>query len=369
MPLVVLCLVLVFATISSAFQTNTANAAQMTARSLKLVAGATDGATKAGGVVKHELKFRVPTTANVGSIKFTYCTIASGTCTMPPGLVTTSATLDFEDGATGWTLDGTSRAVNGAPYIYKGAAAQITAATDVTIRMATVTNPTDDNTSFFVRISTHASTDGTGASIDSGTVTASTATLIELTGIMPESLIFCTGEEIFKTAGIPDCGTATDGEIDFNQLFSPSDTATATSQLAASTNAGSGYVITVNGATLTSGSNSIPAMAASTTGVRGTGQFGMNLVANTTATSTVAVGANISDPSNQTDLRGRPLTGYGTPDSFKFVSGDSIADSGDAVLGPTNSQIYTASYIVNVAGNQLAGTYTTTLTYICTPTF
>ena len=38
-------------------------------------------------------------------------------------------------------------------------------------------------------------------------------------------------------------------------------------------------------------------------------------------------------------------------------------------LVPHEAQVYTASYIVNVAGNTYAGTYTTTLTYICTPTF
>jgi hypothetical protein len=56
-------------------------------------------------------------------------------------------------------------------------------------------------------------------------------------------------------------------------------------------------------------------------------------------------------------------------DKFRFVSGESIADSGNAVLGASDSQIYTNSYMVNVPGSQAAGTYTTTLTYICTPTF
>jgi hypothetical protein len=95
----------------------------------------------------------------------------------------------------------------------------------------------------------------------------------------------------------------------------------------------------------------------------------MNLVLNTTTTSTVAVGADISAPSNGTDLRGQALAGYDTPDVFKYVSGDTVANSAYTVAGPTNSQVYTASYIVNVAGNQLAGTYTTTLTYVCTSTF
>jgi hypothetical protein len=139
--------------------------------------------------------------------------------------------------------------------------------------------------------------------------------------------------------------------------------------LAASTNANSGYNITVNGPTLTSGSNTITAMGSSTTGVRGTRQFGMNLKANTISTSTPAVGTEVAPAANGTNFKGEAVTGYNTIDNFKFVSGDSVADSGNGGLGPTDSQIYTVSYIVNVSGGQPTGTYTTTLTYICTATF
>jgi len=141
--------------------------------------------------------------------------------------------------------------------------------------------------------------------------------------------------------------------------------------MAASTNAGTGYAITVNGTTLTSGSNTITAMSSSGPVVHGIGQFGMNLKANTTTTSTPAVGAEIAPASNGTNYRGqaKPSSGYDTVDNFKFASGDIVADSGHTVLGATDAQIYTVSYVVDVPGSQPAGTYTTTLTYICTPTF
>jgi hypothetical protein len=186
---------------------------------------------------------------------------------------------------------------------------------------------------------------------------------------MPESLIFCTGETITTTNGIPDCSTATTGAINFDRLFSPADTATAQSQIAASTNAVSGYNITVNGATLTTGSTPITALSSPTVPTRGLSQFGMNLVANTTAVSSPAVGAALAPVSNGSNYKGQALTGYNTSDTFKFVTGDSIANSANGGAGPTDSQIYTVSYIVNVSGGQLAGTYTTTLTYICTATF
>lgn len=363
-------------TVTSVFGQSAFASTQITNRSLTLKDGATDGGSKAGGIVNHEFKFTVPTGGSVGSIKFQYCTVSVGVpvasdCTMPTGLVTNggSTTLGFESGATGFTLNKTT---NGAPYLTR-TASSISASTVLTYRLTNITNPTADNTSFFVRISTYTSTDTTGAAIDAGVVTASTATQIVLTGIMPESLIFCTGGTIStNVGGIPDCSTATSGAIAFNQLFSPSDTATATSQLAASTNATFGYSISVFGPTLTSGSNTIPALTAGGVGVRGSGQFGMNLKANTTTTSTIATGIEVTPAPDGSNLRGQAATGYNTADSFKFVAGSGgnvIAASDNGGAGPTNAQIFTATYIVNVSGNQPSGTYTTTLTYIATSTF
>jgi hypothetical protein len=363
---VALCLLLIVGTVSNVvLRSQSVSAAQITSRSLTLQSGATDDGSKPGGVVKHLFNFTVPSSNSVGSILFQYCTTASGTCTMPTGLVTTSATLGLDTGAiTGLSVVNTT---NGAPYLTRSAATVTPGA--VSVRLDGVTNPTTANQAFFVRISTFGSTDTTGGSVDTGTVAASTAQQIVLTGTMPESLIFCTGGTVSTTAGIPDCTTATSGAVSFNQLFSPTDTATATSQMAASTNATNGYSISVAGPTLTSGSNTIPAMATAGVGVRGTSQFGMNLKANTTATSTVAVGTEVAPAANGTDLKGQAAANYNTVDTFKFVSGDSVANSANGGAGPTNAQIYTSSYIVNVAGSQTAGTYTSTLTYVCTATF
>jgi hypothetical protein len=358
-----------------------ASAAQITARSLTLEAGATDGGSKPGGTVKHYFQFTLPTTGNVGSIKFQYCTLAAGSCTMPSNMVSTGATLTGQTGATGFTM---VNATNGAPYITR-TAASITGPQAVTYELSGIVNPDGGdcyggtpppslNCTFYVRISTYASTDTSGSLTDSGTVNASIAQQITLTGTMPESLVFCTGGSISTTASVPDCGTATSGAISFNQLFSPTDTATATSQFAASTNAGSGYSVTVNGATMTSGSNIITGMTTNANGdlgVRGTSQFGLNLKANTTTTSNPAVGTEVAPAANGTNYRGQALTGFNTVDRFRFNAAglNSIADSASGGAGGTDAQIFTAAYVVNVPGSQPAGTYTTTLTYICTPTF
>jgi hypothetical protein len=364
--LIICALLLVASTITVALQSSFASAAQITNRSLTLQAGGTDGGSKPGGSVKHLFAFKIASDHTIGSIKFEYCTTAAGTCTMPTGLITSTATLTGETGVTGFTIVNTT---NGAPYLTR-TAASVTGNPDATYQFSNVTNPTTTNQTFYVRISTLVAENGTGAAVDFGTVAASTATQIVLTGIMPESLIFCAGAKIGVNGGnIPDCSTATSGAVSFNQLFSPTDTATATSQMAASTNATGGYSITVNGPTLTSGGNSVAAMASKAAGARGVSQFGLNLKLNTTLTSAVAVGLEVDDPSNGTDLRGQAAAGYDTVDQFKFTSGDVVANSAFNTAGPTNAQIFTVSYIVNVPGSQTAGTYTTTLTYICTPTF
>jgi hypothetical protein len=376
-------LLLVMPLVGAAFPRK-ASAAQITNRSLTLQAGADpilNGGSRASASVNHFFQFTLPTTASVGSIQFKYCTLASAPgviCTTPAGLSTTSATLGAETGATGFSIVNTT---NGSPYLTRSAASTSGA---VTYRLDGVTNPSGascglpspatPNCTFFVWISTFASTDTTGSATDTGTVNASTATQITLTGTMPESLVFCTGGTVGTTSGVPDCATATSGAISFNQLFSPTDTATTSSQMAASTNAGSGYAITVNGPTLTSGSNTISPMVntqlgAATPGVHGISQFGLNLKANTTTTSNPAIGTEVAPAVNGTNYKGQASSTYNTVDNFKYFSGGKVAASDNGGAGGTDAQIFTVSYIVNVPGSQPAGTYTTTLTYICTPTF
>jgi hypothetical protein len=372
-----LCLLVLAATVLPIVQAAMTSAAELQPRSLTLVGNVhdgadvgteLDGATLPSGLVDHLFTYSIPAAVSVGSMKLEYCTIASGTCTAPTGLDVTAATLGASTGAiTDFTMG--TKTVNSA-ILTRAAAAS--ASGSVTVRLNSVVNPSTIGT-FFVRLTTYSSTDATTGALDAGTVTASTAQAIVLTGTMPESLIFCTGGTV--TAN---CATTTSGAIVFNQLFSPTSTSYTTSQMAASTNAGQGYVITVNGATLVSGANTIPAMATAAAPSVGVAQFGMNLRANyvtlDTDGGTLDFGADITTASDAVDYKGQPLAGYNTSDVYKFASGDSVANSAydgttNTTLGPTNSQVYTASYIVNVAGNTYAGTYTTTLTYICTPTF
>ena len=417
-------LILMATTLVLPFQT--AYAAQLTTRSLTLTADTTGGSAPyetAGDLVKHDFTFSSPAVGTpLGSIRFQYCTtaansVASPTCIAPTGLDTSTATRTNESGATGFvSLNHISA---NEFYIARGSGLNSALIdndsngtnTIMSYQISGVVPPTETNTTFYVRITTYQDIDGTTNPVDAGVVAASTATPIDITGTMPESLVFCTGRTVpvITATTVPDCAGATAGTIGFDKLFSPTDTAAATSQMAASTNATYGYVITVNGTTLTSGSNPIAGMngaaGAPLPSTRGTAQFGLNLVANTTtvasgfgvdalditpdpnscqttpanagcaawlATDNYADTANLAIVSDGTSYRGQALTGYRTADQFRFVTGEPVANSleddadpatiGASAQGGTDGQIYTVSYIANVPGNLPAGTYTTTLT-------
>jgi len=433
-------LVLVAGITAQIFLPGTAFAApaqQITSRSLTLEPGATAGGSAPGIVddsahyVNHLFKFTLnDTTDNLGSIVFQYCTTAAavtnGTgCVAPVGIDTTNVTLGANTGVTGWTTttheqgwDDAHDSVNNAVLMTRTTATSIGSVTPVTIELDNIVNPSTPNETFFVRIWTFTATtvtfnpaDGTPLDTadanDSGTVAAATANPIVLTGTMPESLVFCTGHTVdINASGVPDCTTATSGSVSFNQLFSPSTTSWAYSQMAAATNASSGYAITVAGPTMTSGGNTITAIGSSADISRpGTLQFGMNLIDDYAPTSptvtdpTIGNGSPdpityyngdsagtggainpVSDGTNYNGIQEAGFDGSGNAShlptySFAASGNNTVAKSDYSAGGATgsavasNTQRYTSTYIVNVSGNLPAGSYTTTLTYICTPTF
>lgn len=305
---------------------------------------------------------------SLDSMDVLFCTTAAGACTPPTGLVAdTPVTLGTQSGdITGWSVG-----VDTANSFTLNRSGSAQAAGDTTIiPVNAMVNPTAVNTTFFARITL----DDGGTPEDSGTVAASTSDPVILNGIMPESLIFCTGETVSTTVGIPDCSTATSAaDVDFDQLFSPTATAIAFSQMAASTNAGTGYNITVSGNTLESGANDVNAIGSTAeTSAPGTEQFGLNLRANTAGVTGVGArfpgsSANVAPADDATDFYGDAAGQFAVIDSFAFD--DAAANTVASANANTDPQIYTVSYIANVTGRQPAGNYSTTLTYVCTPLF
>lgn len=159
------------------------------------------------------------------------------------------------------------------------------------------------------------------------------------------------------------------GDAAFNNLFSPTSTATASAQFSVVDYTSYGYVVQIVGSTPQNGSHSIPAMSngsgGPTTSTPGYEQFGINLVNNTSPT----VGA---DPDrgqfgvSSTYAGPTPNYSVNSPASeFYYSSGDTIAES-----QKSSGQItYTISYVVNVSDLTPGGQYTSDQSVICTATY
>ena len=118
--------------------------------------------------------------------------------------------------------------------------------------------------------------------------------------------------------------------------------------LIASTNSGTGYTITVNGNTLTSGEYTITAIGATNTApATGTEQYGLRMTA-TGGSGTVSA----------------PYAAAGFAlDTAAFP--DEVASA----TGASADTTYSVRYVANIAGNTEAGSYTSTLTYVATGNF
>lgn len=328
---------------------NNTSAATITGRKITLASSAASAST-----TYTFTSSALPTTGTaVKSVAIDICDSAVGTCSNA-GVTNTfsasSAALASQPtglgSASGWTVT--------SPTQYSLHVANAANSTNpsgaVSISWNTVTNPGVTNSTYYARVTTYSGSSYTGV-LDTGVVALSTATQIQLALAVGETLTFCTGTTITGQ----NCGTVSGSTVDLGN-GSTTATASGTSVMAASTNGTTGYTITVNGATLTSGSNTITALTSPTASSTGSSQFGLNLVDNTTPN----VGTNVSGTGTAT-----ATTGYDTADSYKFVTGNTVA----SVAGPSNANTFTVSYIANISGTTPPGAYTATMTYIATSNF
>jgi hypothetical protein len=309
----------------------------------------TVGTSQASTLTTHTFGFGITTSAAVGSIEFEYCDnspIVGSPCSVPIGLNVNAATITSQTGETGFAVH---PATNGNRILLSRAPSATTPQT-VSYRFANVMNPSDAQQTVFVRVSTYASNDGSGLRGDAGAVVFSTARNLTTTGYVPPYLTFCVGLTVAAN-----CSTTEGNFIDFGELLR-TNAATGTSQFAGATNDVTGYSVAVYGNTLTSGNNVIPPLASGGASVVGTSQYGLNLRQN----SAPSVGQN---PGGIGTTTVQP--GYGTPNNFRFVPGETIASS----PLPTNFNKFTVSYLINVSAAQKPGVYAATMTYIATASF
>lgn len=382
-----------------------ADAAQLTARKLTISSSAngsigvgSPGTGGNGNKAKYTFAFTIPTTGNVGSVLFQVCTtpLPGTTCTAPTGFTAANATSVATTGTgfTGFSVD-TSTNLTGAPYSCSGTspgrancigitrtAASVTGGAAVTAEFGGgasdyITNPTTDNAAFFVRITTY-SDNAFATPVDQGSVANSTAQQIDITAKVQETLNFSVG----ATTGDPGAGCAaisdasgalalgdpTEGTLSFQQAYD------AHSYFRVSTNANGGTVVYYSGDTLKSGANSItaagttqPTPSTAVASAVGTSQFGLAIDSSDTGTGKHSF-TNLAASAPYTAGNGT-ITNGGTA-LFAFAPSSvttpvAIASASGTVTCDTGS----VRYLGNISTTTPPGIYTTTITYIATPTY
>lgn len=301
-------------------------------------------------IANHLFNFSLPSSASIGSIVFEYCAnspLIYYACVPPPGLNVNAAVLASQSGNTGFSVD-TADTTSNVIVLSRGTAAGNLSPSSYLF--TNITNPSMPGQSVFVRIWTHASSDGSGPKIDGGASAFAVQSIFSVGAYVPPFLKLCVGISV-----APDCSVMTGDSIDLGTLSS-NRVSLGQSQFATATNDPSGYSVYSLGTTMTSGNNTIPAITSAAPSFAGTGQFGFNLRANLQP----AVG---QDPVGLGT--GLPSAGYNIPNKFMFINGDKITSSPQ----PSDYNRMTVSYIVNVPLNQAPGIYSTTITYVATAQF
>lgn len=231
----------------------------------------------------------------------------------------------------------------------------IPAGAQVTIKIGTHTT----NQSVGTFQITNATTNGSktvavnGSMSDNGTTTVQLLTDdgVAVNAVVPQSLTFSISSNSINF------GNLTSGAARYASSTSASgDTLdTAAHDLAVSTNAPSGYTITVQGQTLTSqqnASNTISAIGASPlTSSPGSEQFGIYAV---------KTGPGVN---------GSIATPYATASSFGYNATATTSATFASGTSSTDTQTYSLHYLANISALTEAGTYSANLIYVGTANF
>lgn len=197
--------------------------------------------------VNYDFAFTTTVTTAIKQWTIQFCTTASGTCTTPTGILTTSA-VRSTDNVAGTTRTDTFTTNGTLTTVVTTPAAQATQA--VTVSYTTITNPTTANTTYFARITTYSDT---GTTIIDGTNAVAfailTSTSIAVTASVDPTLTFTVAAVTSggTVNGATTNVTSTATTVPFGTLSSGS-TKIAAHDLSVTTNATNGYTITVKAA-------------------------------------------------------------------------------------------------------------------------
>lgn len=206
--------------------------------------------------VSYTFSFVTGTTGVIKSVEMLYCTTASGTCTTPNGIITTSAS---QGSITGLGTSTSDVSTNGTVILTVSSPVSISSGTTISLPYATITNPSTINSSFFVRIT---SKDNSDVTIDSATVAFATLSSTSLAVSAEVGSTFSvvltpvtTGSVNGQAINITSTTTST---IPFGSLVSGA-SKVAAHDITVVTNSSNGYVVTVKASDppLTDGGNNI----------------------------------------------------------------------------------------------------------------
>lgn len=219
-----------------------------------------------------------------------------------------------------------------------------------------------------IEIGTHATTGGTGDQqitngiagttnlvitgtfTDTGTIGIPIIadSVVVINALVQPSISFAISDNSIFFGNLRSNGACFAQGADPGAVTCPTTTETEAFNMTAGTNAGSGYIITVFGPTLTSGLNTITAIGGTNTAsAPGTEQFGVRYNA------TGGSGA-VSAPYA---AAGFAYDGAGAPDQIASAS------------GPSATTTYSARYLANISALTEAGNYSASHTYVATATY
>lgn len=341
------------------------------------------GDSRAGVATYHNFTFVTPSTTNIKSITFQYCTTPSGSCTAPSGMIlAASPALGTVSGigGSGYTPTSTSSNCTGSgntnctlTLTVTTPAAQTAGATVIVPFVTGVTNPTTVNTSYYARITT---LDGSSVTIDgpnSAAFAILDTTSIAVSASVDPNFTFSVAA---ATSGSVNGDTITDSNttatsIPFGTLTAGTGVVAA-HDLTVTTNAGSGYTITASHSAnaqtgnppLTSGAtNNIDTFNDS--GASNASPATWSAPAGTTANSdTGYFGYTTNDATLCTGTANR-FTNGGPKYAGTTTIGQEVACNSSAISSDTTR----VGWKIQVNAVQPAGTYTGTVILIATPTY
>ena len=361
---------------------NTANASAATLpnRSLAISTSVSDATG-----VDYEFTFDIGTTGNVGNVQIDFCTTPLGACAAPTGFSSGSATLALDEvNNSDDSMSILSQTAN--QVVLDRTVGSLTAGDTVEIDLANVTNATysDPFTTVYARLATRATNGTGGAVVDDGATATAMADQVIITARVQEILEFCVGTDDADSA--ENCNDISGTTHDLGVLDNSTPTEDDNAAFAmVRTNAFNGVDISyfseqdtssgllkVVGATCDAGQdvgtgsqtdqciNSDAAEAAIAANVE---QFGMSTDTGVDADNSTT---NLSIANADTG------SSYATDGQYawnKTTTPAVIATSSNATVKVIDYETVRMSFGASVNATTPTGQYTTTATFIATPTY